>query len=94
MEGLKVIGSAGSEDKVKFVKEVGADVAFNYKTTNVADVLAKEGPINMSVHFILFLQRRHLIPNRYWDNVGGETLDAALEAACESGARFIVRMLF
>ena len=50
MDGLKVIGSAGSEDKVKFVKEVGADVAFNYKTTNVADVLAKEGPINMSVH--------------------------------------------
>ena len=35
-----------------------------------------------------------LILNRYWDNVGGEMLDAALEAASESGAHFIVRILF
>jgi hypothetical protein len=31
-EGLKVIASAGSEEKVAFLKELGADVAFNYKT--------------------------------------------------------------
>jgi NADPH-dependent curcumin reductase CurA len=30
-EGLKVIASAGSEEKVAFLKELGADVAFNYK---------------------------------------------------------------
>lgn len=47
MDGLKVIASAGSEVKVKFLKEIGADVAFNYKTTKTADVLAKEGPIDM-----------------------------------------------
>ena len=46
-QGLKVIGSAGTEDKVAFVKSVGADVAFNYKTTNTAEVLQKEGPIDM-----------------------------------------------
>ncbi|GAW02123.1 NAD P-binding protein [Lentinula edodes] len=46
-DGLKVIASAGSDEKVKFCKEIGADVAFNYKTTNTADVLAKEGPINI-----------------------------------------------
>lgn len=51
MDGLKVIGSGGTEDKVKFIKEVGADVAFDYKTENVAQVLAKEGPIDMLVLF-------------------------------------------
>jgi NADPH-dependent curcumin reductase CurA len=33
LQGLKVIGSAGSDEKVQFMKEIGADVAFNYKTT-------------------------------------------------------------
>lgn len=45
--GLKVIATAGSDEKLKFVKEIGADVVFNYKTTSAAEVLAKEGPINM-----------------------------------------------
>lgn len=49
MDGLKVIASAGSEEKVKFMKQVGADVAFNYKTTSTNEVLEKEGPINVSV---------------------------------------------
>ncbi|KAF9040089.1 alcohol dehydrogenase [Panaeolus papilionaceus] len=70
-EGLKVIGSAGSEEKVAFMKEVGADVAFNYKTTNTLQVLQREGDIDI-----------------YWDNVGGSTLEAALEAA-KVNARFI-----
>ncbi|KAJ3988907.1 NAD-P-binding protein [Lentinula detonsa] len=46
-DGLKVIASAGTDEKVKFCKKIGADVAFNYKTTNTADVLAKEGPIDI-----------------------------------------------
>jgi NADPH-dependent curcumin reductase CurA len=32
-DGQRVIASAGSEEKVKFLKEIGTDVAFNYKTT-------------------------------------------------------------
>lgn len=44
---MKVIASAGSDDKVAFAKSIGADVAFNYKTTDVNEVLAKEGPIDM-----------------------------------------------
>ncbi|EIN10542.1 NAD(P)-binding protein [Punctularia strigosozonata HHB-11173 SS5] len=64
LDGLKVIASAGSDEKVNFLKEIGVDVAFNYKTTSTKDVLTKEGPINL-----------------YWDNVGGETLEAAFEAA-------------
>jgi hypothetical protein len=46
-EGLKVIASAGSEEKVAFMKEIGTDVAFNYKTTDTRQVLQKEGPIDM-----------------------------------------------
>ncbi|KAF8138686.1 NAD-P-binding protein [Boletus edulis] len=70
-DGLKVIASAGSDEKVAFMKEIGADVVFNYKTTKTSEVLAKEGPIDV-----------------YWDNVGGETLDAALAHAARY-ARFI-----
>ncbi|KAF7321166.1 PKS-ER domain-containing protein [Mycena chlorophos] len=70
-EGLKVIASAGSDEKVQFMKAIGADVAFNYKTTKVRDVLSKEGLIDI-----------------YWDNVGGDTLDAAMEHA-NAFARFI-----
>jgi hypothetical protein len=54
-DGLKVIASAGSDEKVKFMKEIGADVAFNYKTTDVREVLAKEGPLDMCVVLIIFL---------------------------------------
>ncbi|KAJ7749803.1 alcohol dehydrogenase [Mycena maculata] len=61
-EGLKVIASAGSDEKVEFMKEIGADVAFNYKTTDTRAVLAREGPVDV-----------------FWDNVGGDILDAALE---------------
>ena len=45
--GLKVIASAGSDEKVAYVSSLGADVAFNYKTTPTNKVLEKEGPIDM-----------------------------------------------
>ncbi len=48
-DGLKVIASAGSDEKVQFCKDVGADVAFNYKTTSTTDILEKEGPLDLSV---------------------------------------------
>ena len=46
-EGLKVIASAGSDEKVRFMREIGADVAFNYKTTSTREVLLKHGPLDM-----------------------------------------------
>ncbi|EIW81322.1 alcohol dehydrogenase [Coniophora puteana RWD-64-598 SS2] len=70
-DGLKVIASAGTEDKVQYMKKIGADVVFNYKTTDTKEVLEKEGPIDV-----------------YWDNVGGETLEAAIGTANQH-ARFI-----
>ncbi len=47
VQGLKVIASAGSDEKVEFMKSIGADVAFNYKKESTKDVLEKNGPINM-----------------------------------------------
>lgn len=46
---MKVIASAGSEEKVKFMKEIGADVAFNYKAQSAKDILAEHGPVNVYV---------------------------------------------
>lgn len=46
-EGLRVIGSAGSDEKVKFLKEIGVDVPFNYKTTDTRQILEEHGPIDM-----------------------------------------------
>jgi len=46
-EGLKVIGSAGSDDKVAFIKELGFDVTFNYKTQSTDEILSEHGPIDI-----------------------------------------------
>jgi NADPH-dependent curcumin reductase CurA len=63
--GCKVVGSAGSDEKVKWLKEeLGFDAAFNYrKETKPAQTLAKLCPNGIDVYF---------------DNVGGEMLEAAL----------------
>ncbi|KIP06674.1 hypothetical protein PHLGIDRAFT_450503 [Phlebiopsis gigantea 11061_1 CR5-6] len=45
--GCKVIASAGSEAKLKFLRDIGVDVVFNYKTEDMTEVLKKEGPINL-----------------------------------------------
>ncbi|TCD60757.1 hypothetical protein EIP91_009550 [Steccherinum ochraceum] len=44
---LKIIASAGSPEKLELMKESGADVVFNYKTTDTAEVLAEHGPIDI-----------------------------------------------
>ncbi|THH20465.1 hypothetical protein EW146_g910 [Bondarzewia mesenterica] len=45
--GLKVIASAGSDEKVAFVRSIGADVVFNYKTESTENVLRREGGIDI-----------------------------------------------
>ncbi|MFS8104359.1 NADP-dependent oxidoreductase [Lentzea alba] len=62
----RVIGSAGSADKVKYLtEELGFDAAFNYKDGPVAEQLAAAAPNGIDVYF---------------DNVGGEHLEAAIES--------------
>ncbi|KAL0569942.1 hypothetical protein V5O48_012017 [Marasmius crinis-equi] len=46
-DGMKVIASAGTEEKVQECRDMGADVVFNYKTTSTEEVLEKEGPLNV-----------------------------------------------
>ena len=66
LRGCRVIGSAGSAEKVGFLREeCGFDIAFNYKVGSVLDQLNLEVPDGIDVYF---------------DNVGGETLEAALSA--------------
>jgi len=58
--------SAGSMEKVEFLREeCGFDIAFDYKTGPVLEQLNLEAPDGIDVYF---------------DNVGGETLEAALSA--------------
>ncbi|MQS12092.1 NADP-dependent oxidoreductase [Streptomyces kaniharaensis] len=61
-----VVGSAGSAEKVaKLVEEYGFDAAFNYKDAPVAEQLAKAAPDGIDLYF---------------DNVGGDHLEAAIGA--------------
>eukprot|EP01059_Diplonema_ambulator_P036827 TRINITY_DN940_c0_g1_i1.p2 TRINITY_DN940_c0_g1~~TRINITY_DN940_c0_g1_i1.p2 ORF type:complete len:341 (+),score=130.95 TRINITY_DN940_c0_g1_i1:52-1074(+) len=67
LHGCTVVGSAGSDEKVKEVLNAGADAAFNYRTVKDEDLVGK---------------LKELCPNGidvYFDNVGGVTLEAALE---------------
>ena len=43
---MKVIASAGSDAKVEYMRSLGADFPFNYKTTSYSYALAKHGPIH------------------------------------------------
>ncbi|MEY9845092.1 NADP-dependent oxidoreductase [Streptacidiphilus sp. MAP5-3] len=62
----RVVGSAGSDEKVRrLVEDFGFDAAFNYKNGPVAEQLAEVAPEGIDVYF---------------DNVGGEHLEAAIGA--------------
>ena len=48
----KVIGSAGSDAKVAFVKEqLGFDAAFNYKTTSTDEALSQHAPNGINIYY-------------------------------------------
>lgn len=63
LKGLKVYGSAGSDDKVQLLKDLGFDGAFNYNTTDLNKALAEVAPEGIDIYF---------------DNVGGPTLEVLL----------------
>jgi NADPH-dependent curcumin reductase CurA len=69
--GHQVIASAGSGAKVAYLRdELGVDAAFNYRTAPVAQLLREAAPEGIDVYF---------------DNVGGEHLEAALGALRRGG---------
>jgi NADPH-dependent curcumin reductase CurA len=73
-KGMTVIGSAGGADKCAWVRELGADSAIDYKAGPVLKQLVAAAPNGIDVYF---------------DNVGGEHLDAAF-AAARQNARFAI----
>jgi NADPH-dependent curcumin reductase CurA len=67
----RVIGSAGSESKMKTITtKYGYDVAFNYKDGKVSRQLAAAAPDGVDVYF---------------DNVGGDHLEAAIYSMNRDG---------
>ena len=66
-KGHTVIGSAGGADKIAFLKSIGVDHTIDYKAEkDLTAALLKAAPNGIDVYF---------------DNVGGEHLEAALTAA-------------
>ncbi|KDR24385.1 prostaglandin reductase 1-like [Zootermopsis nevadensis] len=75
IKGCKVIGFAGSDDKVKWLKNnLKFDAAFNYKTTDITKALKEAAPDGIDCYF---------------DNVGG-TLSSAIIAQMRERGRISV----
>ncbi|KAF9345064.1 hypothetical protein BGX26_003581 [Mortierella sp. AD094] len=70
-QGAFVIGSAGSDEKVEYLlKDLGLDAAINYKTKDLRSELDVVAPKGIDIYF---------------DLVGGETFDIALEKLKRDG---------
>lgn len=75
IKGCKVIGIAGGAEKCKYlVEELGYDGAIDYKNENVSKGIKEHCPKGIDVYF---------------DNVGGDILDAAL-ARLRMHARIVI----
>jgi NADPH-dependent curcumin reductase CurA len=79
--GCRVIGCAGSPEKVAWLRELGFDYAFDYREQPVRKALAEAAPDGIDIYF---------------DNVAGDSLEAAIGAlrphgrivACGSISRY------
>lgn len=75
LKGCKVVGIAGSDDKCEWLKnELGFDAALNYKKDTFRKDFEAATPDFIDI---------------YWDNVGGEILELALNRA-KKNARFVM----
>jgi NADPH-dependent curcumin reductase len=75
IKGCRAVGIAGGEDKCRWlVNEVGFDAAIDYKTADLRKELKTHAPDGVDVYF---------------DNVGGATLEAALNRLAH-GARIVL----
>jgi NADPH-dependent curcumin reductase len=75
LQGCRVVGIAGGEAKCAYLlRELGFDAAIDYKARDIAASLKELAPNGVDVYF---------------DNVGGDTLDAAL-ANLARGARVVI----
>jgi NADPH-dependent curcumin reductase CurA len=74
----RVIGSAGSAEKVEWIRTLGFDAAFNYKDAPVREQLKQAAPDGIDVYF---------------DNVGGDHLEAAIASLNLHGRAAICGMI-
>lgn len=63
LKGCRTVGSAGSPEKVSFCREIGFDHAFDYRDGELLAHLREGAPDGLDIYF---------------DNVGGDHLQAAL----------------
>jgi NADPH-dependent curcumin reductase CurA len=68
--GCRVIGSAGSPEKIEWIRKLGCDGAFDYHDVPVGSALRELAPDGIDVYF---------------DNVGGDHLEAAISAMRNHG---------
>jgi NADPH:quinone reductase len=79
--GCRVLGCAGSAEKIAWLRELGFDHAFDYRQSTLRDAAAQAAPDGIDIYF---------------DNVGGDQLEAAIGAlrtrgrvvACGSMSRY------
>jgi NADPH-dependent curcumin reductase CurA len=75
LQGARAVGIAGGQEKCRYItEELGFDAAIDYKNEDVPAALREACPNRIDVYF---------------DNVGGEILDAAL-AQLAFGARVVI----
>jgi NADPH-dependent curcumin reductase CurA len=65
LHGCRVVGSAGSEEKLAWLRELGFDATFSYRDRPVRESLREAAPDGIDIYF---------------DNVGGDHLEAAIGA--------------
>lgn len=79
IKGCRVVGIAGGREKCAWLKDfIGVDEAVDYKSDNIAEKLAEYCPDGIDIYF---------------DNVGGDTLDAALANLALKGRAVICGLI-
>ena len=74
LKGARVLGIAGSDEKVRWLRDLGCDEALNYKSAGFVTEFREKAKDLIDVFF---------------DNVGGEVLELALSRA-KPHARFVI----
>ncbi|KAK5647447.1 hypothetical protein RI129_002339 [Pyrocoelia pectoralis] len=70
IKGCRVIGITGSDEKCKWLKSIGFDVAINYKNSTWINALSEATPRGIDC---------------YYDNVGGEISSSIIQRMCKDG---------
>ncbi len=78
LKGCTVIGSTGADDKAAWLKSLGLDAVINYKKQPIREALEAATPKGIDVYF---------------DNVGGDHLEAALRRMNSKGRIAVCGMI-